>query len=715
MSSVRSTEPLVRRAEAGDVAVERLRHLEAITETALAHLALDDLLDELLLRLRELLSVDTAAVLLVEDEGGELVARAAKGLEAEVEAEVRIPAGQGFAGRVAAERRPIVISDLRREDVLNPILIEKGIKSILGVPLGVEDRVLGVVHVGSLVRREFTEADADLLQVAADRMALAIDHARLYEAERSAREEAEGTAERLRQVQSITDVALGNFSLDEGLLSGILARVRDVLGVDTAAILLLDTHTDELVARAAKGLEEAVERGIRIPVGQGFAGRIAADRAPVILREVDHTKVLNPILLERGIHSLLGVPLMVEGRIIGVLHVGALERRDFTSGDTALLELAADRIAIAIDRARQHSVARTLQESLLPIRLPAVAGLQLAARYTPGADEAHVGGDWYDVIRLPEGRIGLVMGDVVSRGVRAAAAMGQLRTAVRAFALDGASPAVVLGRLSGLVRASEDREMATVAYATFDPASGDTVYALAGHPPPLVLDPDGGTRFLEGGRSGPIGVIGVDPFAEASDHLRPGDTLLLYTDGLIERRGESLDEGLAKLRAIATRAGDMPELLCDGLVEQLGDASDDVAVLAARVALPAGDRLELRFHAVPESLSSMRRSLATWLTTNGADEDEAYDVMLAVGEAAANAVEHAYGPVEEEFGLTAEVTGGEVHLIVADSGRWRPPRGANRGRGLSLMSELMDDVDVESGDHGTLVHMRRHLKAGNAS
>jgi anti-sigma regulatory factor (Ser/Thr protein kinase) len=290
-----------------------------------------------------------------------------------------------------------------------------------------------------------------------------------------------------------------------------------------------------------------------------------------------------------------------------------------------------------------------------------------------------------------------------------------MRTGLRAYAHEGSPPGIVLERLNDLVRQDEEREMATAAYAILDPASGELTYSLAGHPPPVVLDRDGATRLLEGGRSGPVGVAARGRYAEAEDRLRPGETLLLYTDGLIERRHEALDQGLGKLRDVAARAGGEPDRLCEQLVAELGGAADDVAVLAARVAVPAGERLELRFRAVPESLSAMRRSLGAWLAAAGADDDEAYDVLVAVGEAAANAVEHAYGPVDADFELTAELRSGDVEVTVGDRGRWRPARGQNRGRGMTLMDDLMDQVDIETADHGTLVRMRRRLGAERAS
>ena len=283
--------------------VERLHGLQALTDAALAHLELEQLLSSLLLRTRELLDADTCAVLLLDEEANELVARAAVGIEEEVERGVRIPVGRGFAGRVAAGRAPVVLDDVDHADVLNPILREKGIKSMLGVPLLVRGEVIGVLHVGVLKHRAFGDDDVELLQLAAERAALAIDHARAFEAERRARQ-------RVEHVQAVMDVALAHLELDE-LLNVLLPRIRSILDADTCAVLLLDEEANELVARAAVGIEEEVEQGVRIPVGRGFAGRVAAGRAPVVLDDVDHADVLNPILREKGIKSMLGVPLLV--------------------------------------------------------------------------------------------------------------------------------------------------------------------------------------------------------------------------------------------------------------------------------------------------------------------------------------------------------------------------------------------------------------------
>jgi K+-sensing histidine kinase KdpD len=351
---------------------ESLHRLQALTDAALAHLHLDELLAALLERTRELLGVDTCAVLLLDEDGRELVARAAVGIEEEVEQGVRIPVGRGFAGRVAAERRPVVLDDVDHADLLNPSLRQKGIKSLLGVPLVVRDQVLGVIHVGSLVPREFGRADVELLQLVADRAAIAIEHARLYESERAMRM-------RLEHVQEITDAALAHLDLDD-LLGVLLPRIRSILEADTCAVLLLDEDRRELVARAAVGIEEEVERGVRIPLGRGFAGRVAAERRPVILDDVDHADVLNPILREKGIKSLLGVPLIAHERVTGVLHVGSLVHRTFTPDDTQLLQLVADRVALAVERARLHEEVVLLDQ--LKFNFVAIASHELR---TPAA------------------------------------------------------------------------------------------------------------------------------------------------------------------------------------------------------------------------------------------------------------------------------------------------------------------------------------------
>jgi GAF domain-containing protein/anti-sigma regulatory factor (Ser/Thr protein kinase) len=687
----------------------QLQSLLRVSDAALAHLSERELLAALLDRITEILRSDTAAILLLEQNGEMLRARAAKGIEEEVEQGVRIPVGRGFAGRIVAERRAIEIPDVDHADILNPILREKGIRSLLGVPLMVRGVAIGVLHIGSLTPREFTEDDRELLQLAADRAAVAIDHAQLFEEERGARR-------RLESLQTITDAALAYLS-EEELLHELLDRLTRALGTDTAAILLLEPSGEMLRARAAKGIEEEVEQGVTIPMGGGFAGRIASERRAIEIPDVDHANILNPILREKGIRSLLGVPLLVEGRVIGVLHVGSLTPREFTAGDLELLQLAADRAAPAIENARlfeQRRVAEALQRTLLPPELPTIAGLELASRYVP-AEGTGLGGDWYDVFELPESRIAIVVGDVVGHGVAAAAVMAQLRTALRAYAAAGHEPAEVVAAVDQLMWQLGPTAMTTLVYLLLDPVEETLEIVNAGHLPPLVVDPVGEARFMEVQRALPLGTTPGETYRSQTISFPAGTGLVLYTDGLVERRDAPLDVGMEGLRAISAASRDVEQLCTDALARLMPTApADDVAVVAARMP-PLEDDLRTRWPASSEALVSIRRLLRRWLAVHGAGQQELYDIVVACQEACANAVEHAYGPGHAHFEVEAQHREAQIRVTVRDAGRWRPPRGTHRGRGLPLMRALMDSVDVEHGTEGTVVVLERILRSRSAA
>ena len=694
---------------------QALAELQRLADAALSHLNLEELLSELLVRVTEILQTDTAAILLLDESTGMLHARAAKGIEEEVEQGVRIPVGRGFAGRVAAERRPIYIPDGNHADVLNPILRQKGICSLLGVPLTVGGRLLGVMHVGTLTPREFTSHDRDLLQLAADRAALAIEHGLLYEGERAARRRAEHAAEVLRAVQRVTDAALAYLSIDD-LLDELLERMREILHADTAAILMLEDDGRMLRARRAKGIEEEVEQGVRIPVGRGFAGRIAAERRPIFIPDVDHADVLNPILRQKGIRSMLGVPLLVEGRVLGVLHVGALTPREFTDADRDLLQLAADRAALAIDHAQlyeQRRVAEALQRSLLPQELVGIAGLEVAARYLPAAAATSLGGDWYDVFPIGAGRIGLAVGDVVGRGLPAAALMAQLRTALRAYAFDGYGPGEVVDRMNRMLAHISPATMTTAMYLALDPERERVELVDAGHPPPLIIDPDGRAHFLDVKPSIALGVSRGTRYVPQTCDVRAGSTIVLYTDGVVEVRTEPLDAGLERLRQLAEAGHPTPQALVDAIVEEMvadGRPSDDVAVLAAHLTV-LGDRLATHWPAQAEALAQVRHLLRRWLRRHGATDDEIYDITVATQEACANAVEHAYAPGDEAFEVDATLIDGVAEISVRDRGQWRRARGTHRGRGMPMMEALMDSVHVQHTADGTTVVLRRRIGA----
>ena len=531
--------------------------------------------------------------------------------------------------------------------------------------------------------------------------------------ERAARLGFQPRREKLEPLQRVADAALAYLSVEE-LLRELLERVSEVLGTDTAAILLLDEAGSTLRARAAKGIEEEVERGVQIPVGKGFAGRIAAERRPITIDDVDHADILNPILREKGIRSLLGVPLLAEDRVLGVLHVGSLVPRLFTVDERDLLQLAADRAAVAIQQAalyEQRRLADVLQRRLLP-DLDRVSGLELAGRYLP-ASGASLGGDWYDAFPLAGGRIAVVAGDVVGHGVAAAAVMAQIRTSVRAYAIDGGRPSVVVERVNALINDLGPPTMATLAYAVLDPERESFEVVIAGHPPPLLIRQDGAASFLPLQGGIPLGVSPMARYRSDTHELRAGETIVLYTDGLVETRDAPIDEGLERLRAAAAGGGE-PEALCARLVERMvpGDPADDVVVVAARVPRPP-ERLHGRWRAEAHVLVAVRQLLRRWLRAQGATDGEIADITVACQEACTNAIEHAYGPGHQEFELEATSTSGRIRVTVRDDGRWRAPRGTHRGRGLLLMRELMDSVDVRHTDAGTVVVLERALARGD--
>jgi putative methionine-R-sulfoxide reductase with GAF domain len=390
--------------------------------------------------------------------------------------------------------------------------------------------------------------------------------------------------EQLRRIESVTDTALAQLSVED-LLAELLDRVQGLLDVDTVAVLLLDAAADQLVATAAKGIEAEVRQGVRIPLGHGFAGRVAAERRPVILRKVDHTTVTNPILWEHGIQSLLGVPLLAGGAVLGVLHVGSITPRRFNRGDVQLLRIVADRIAsvIQVQYAKAESAAAgLLQRSLLPARLPQIPGLELAARYVP-SEYGGLGGDWYDVFVLPGGAWCVAIGDVVGRGFGAAEAMGRLRTALRAHALYSGDAAEALTRLTEQVRHFEGtRMLATVQMAIIEPSLDRVQVSSAGHPPPVLAVPGHDAHTVAVPADPPIGVTFGQRRACTFD-LPPDAVLCFYTDGLVERRGISLDVTLRRL--CGAIAPDPAEAVCRTIMSRLiGDepTSDDTAVLVVR-------------------------------------------------------------------------------------------------------------------------------------
>jgi anti-sigma regulatory factor (Ser/Thr protein kinase) len=362
---------------------------------------------------------------------------------------------------------------------------------------------------------------------------------------------------------------------------------------------------------------------------------------------------------------------------------------------------------------REHRIAETLQRGLLPDRLPELPGIALAARYVPAGADMAVGGDWYDVVELPSGHVGLAIGDVAGHGLRAASTMGQLRMALRAYALEEPSPAKVVRRLDRLVSRLLMTEIVTLVYLVLDLDSGMIQFANAGHPPPLVVGSRGRTSFLEDGLGSPLGCDEPGLPLEGQFRLAPDSTLLLFTDGLVEKRGISIHEGLERLEALAADCGQDIEALCEKLLGSMvqADNADDVALLAIRP-VPLTGRPLLRMAAEPRVLPPLRQTLRRWLRESDADPQVANDILLACGEVCANVIEHAYGAKEGSLEISLDVRDGTAEVIVRDQGSWRPSSGLDGGHGLPLIQELMESVELSGGPDGTVVRMRRRVSSG---
>jgi PAS domain S-box-containing protein len=559
-----------------------------------------------------------------------------------------------------------------------------------------------IVQVTDLTERRAAERERDRRQL-----------------EQSARREAEAVAATLGKLQGVTDVALAHLGFDE-LAAALLPQVAETLDADAAGIIVLDSDpaTDVTTASGAALLPGGgIERGDRIPMPQDVH-RLAGIDQPIAIAALDDPDVLHPLMRETGQQSVAAAPLPIGQGVSGALQVASIRNREFTPEEVSLLTLLADRAALAVRHARQYEhergVVETLQRSLLPPSLPLVPGFTMAARYLPAETDSRVGGDWYDVVVLEEGRVAIAIGDVSGHGIRAAALMGQLRNALRAYAFDGYPPSVAAERLDRLVRQLESGWFATLVYAFIEPDGHKVTIANAGHPAPIVVTPDGEARFLEDVRSSPLGTSRtMDVFGEAVHELDPGSLLFFYTDGLVERRGTPLLESLEQLRQVVLDGPAEPEALCEHVrAALLGDAPprDDVAFMAVRTIPLTGERLHLTMPAEPKTLVAARSIIGRWLTAAGADEATVRDMQTACHEACANVIEHAYRFREATFDIDGSLAEDDAVLTISDTGGWRGAGNPDRGRGFAMMKSLVDDVSVERDESGTAVTLRRRLR-----
>jgi PAS domain S-box-containing protein len=622
---------------------------------------------------------------------------------------------EDLIGRTLDELGPRLdagLDDEQRRDLALGAIPRYQVERHLSGPAGVPIPVL--VSVSQATPREGATADLILhIEDLRERHRAERDREQLIRAQ-AARAHAEAASERLRLMQSIAVAALGAEDL-EGLLRELLDRVLEALDADRAAVVLTDDGS-LVVARAAGGVETLVQRDGAARVDD-VVERVAAARGVVTVTDVV-ADGLNASSLGPAITSLMAVPLVAGAQIIGSLHVGTLTRREFDDETIDLLGLAAGRASLAIARTRlyerERRIAEELQRSLLPSSLPPVPGVALAARYEPGDNGATVGGDWYDAIALPGGRVAVAIGDVVGRGIAAAATMGQMRSALRAILMQADDSGAMAERLNRFALGLGDCVLTTVVLAVFEPGTGRLRYTNAGHPPPLLVPMDGEARFLEGVPAPPMGVMETPRYRECTLQLDPGSTLLLYTDGLVERSTEVLDVGLERLREAAVAGADVDglcERVVEALVNPLAAQDDDVTMIALHALVALDERVVLKVAGDPGALTSARDTVRRWLAEAGADPVETHDITMACNEACQNAIEHAYDLGADLFDVVLERSGADVSISVRDHGGWKTTTSPDRGRGLELMRELMDDVDVDASELGSTITLRRRLRA----
>ena len=506
------------------------------------------------------------------------------------------------------------------------------------------------------------------------------------------------------------------------------AAVGDLQEVGFPVVALVLRRGERMEVTASRGMaQDMIDRADGKPVTADMAVAEAMRTGELIEFEKGEeydARYASGAELRRlyPLETMVAVPIRAaDGRVLGSLYAASYEPSWLTADRRQLLLGVVEQCGLALERAElfeaEHEVALTLQRSLLPQCLPARGAVELAAVYRPGSRGLNVGGDWYDAVELPDGRIALAIGDVVGHGLGAATVMGELRMSMRPYFLDGLPPDEVLRRLNALVVGTDDRTaigqaFATAAAAVLDADAGRIELASAGHPPPVLVGP-GGASFLDVPAGPPVGALDDASYSSTAYRLDPGSTLVLYTDGLVERRGRPLEAGLGVLLETASKGDDLaPDELCGDLVRALvGDeeTADDLALLTVRISAAPGFRRRLR--ARPTELAPLRHALRSWLERIGMDEDVAYDVVLAASEACANAIEHPLERRSRFVDVEALLVEGAVQVRVHDSGRWRepgPPR--LRGRGLRLIESFMDDVRIDQAAEGTVVVMRRDFR-----
>ncbi|MBL1076394.1 SpoIIE family protein phosphatase [Nocardia sp. 2] len=554
--------------------------------------------------------------------------------------------------------------------------------------------------------------------------------ARLAAVERErAQWRAQASAETDASAVARLDAALRATDSAREILDAVLVHHPASAGAPTAAIGVIDTGKSCVRIQFADTAQPGVappRRTLALDAESALAEAIRCG-APIIVRDnaVEDSggrRGEAPPGARSGVIHPLRDP---DYRMIGVLARWWSCPREFPAAELRLLAESAELVQAALHRIlvqrRERRIALEFQDQLLDLDSAATSAV-VAAVYQPAEEGMRVGGDWYQATPLDRaGRVGISVGDVVGHGLSAAVVMSRLRAAIGSAALTTPDPGAVIEMVSQYATTVRGAHCATVAYAVLDPATGVVEYCCAGHPYPLLIPADGPPIYLDDGRRPPLGISGWRGATRSGGHaLPPGSTVLLYTDGLIERPGESLDEGFARLRAAAAAAATLPTAaLTAELLERLrppGGYTDDVVLLALRPVGTTADTFTLAVPAAAGQLPVVRTRMREWLARHGIPARRSYDILLAVGEALSNAIEHG-SDLDPAKTVSVEAARHAAGIIatVTDSGSDRPRPGhssTGRGRGLTLMNGLADQVESTRSLHGTCVTLRFDLGAG---
>jgi PAS domain S-box-containing protein len=496
--------------------------------------------------------------------------------------------------------------------------------------------------------------------------------------------------------------------------ANMLAQQRKADLAQLSGRLSAATDVDEVLLAGASTLGALIgtTEAVAVVAGPDGEPESVAGHAPIAERALRALAGTAPGALYVSPGS---IGMRLAGDAVAVLWARLPVPRPPSQADQDQVQLLGGMVAQALSRERssaeQRDVALTLQRAMLsPHDLPA----GFAARYEPAVTPLEVGGDWYDVVLLDDGRAGLVVGDCVGRGLAAAAVMGQLRSACRALLMQDNGPAEVLRVLDRFAEKLPGALCTTLFCATVDQATGELCYASAGHPPGIVRHPGGERVLLEQAQTVPLAATANPVRLQAQVLLRPGSTLLLYSDGLVERRDHPLSVGIARVgQALDERAADPVGVIADHVIAAARPTSgqrDDVALLVYRHQQRA---LRQVFPARASELAGMRAGVRDWLDGNNVSHEVINRLIIALGEAGANAVEHAFRDAEPgQVTVLGQLHDDRVEITISDTGVWKPPQQSlDRGRGLQLMRAMTDKVTVVHPGTGTTLRLVKYFSS----